>query len=141
MSLSPADFERARTWHLEIAATLLADPKHRDEGNERRFLGHGGFTVNKGSGAWFAHSAGRGGYSTTGLVAHLTQCAVEEAIVWVTAWLAAHPGTGTCTDGHAGDDDAEPASAETARRILGDAVDITGTPAEQYLKSRRKSAA
>ena len=69
MQLTPADDERARTWHLEIAAALLSDPKHRDEGTERRFVGHGGLTINKGSGAWYSHSAGKGGYSTVSLVA------------------------------------------------------------------------
>ena len=36
--LSASDFERLRSWALEIAATLLPGVKTRDEGQERRWL-------------------------------------------------------------------------------------------------------
>src|SRR4029077_12231080 len=37
-----------------------------------------------------------------------------------------------------GEDDAAPASAEEAQRILADAVDITGTAGEVYLRDHRR---
>jgi hypothetical protein len=85
MLLTPAEDERARTWNPEIAAKL-ADSKPRNEGNELRFSGLGGFSVNSLTGAWFSHSAGKGGYSTVSLVAFLTD-KPEEAVAWVKRWL------------------------------------------------------
>jgi hypothetical protein len=138
--LSAADFERARTWMLDIAETLLPGVRCRDEGGERRYLGQGGLIVNRRSGVWYSHAAKRGGHSAVALVKFLKQSGAEEAAVWVRAWLATHPGTGSC-DGDAGDDDdGSPASAAEARRYLDISIDIVGSPAEDYLKSRRLDA-
>jgi hypothetical protein len=137
LQLTPAEYERARTWNPEIAAKLSGS-KPRSEGNEFRFPGHGGLSINSLTGAWIQHATGRGGYSAVGLVALLTD-KPDEAIIWIKAWLAEHPGTGSCcTDANAGEEDGTPASAELARQALDDAIDITGTAGEVYLREHRR---
>jgi hypothetical protein len=59
--ISPAEFERLRTWAADIAATLLPGVKFRDEHKDRRFIGQGGFSVNRGDGAWYSHAHKKGG--------------------------------------------------------------------------------
>jgi putative DNA primase/helicase len=134
--LSAADFERARTWMLDVAEALLPDTRHRDEGGDRRFLERGGLAVNRRSGAWFSHSAGRGGYSAPALVMFLKGCSADEAAAWIRAFLAAHPGTGSC-DGDPDDNDDTPASAAQARDHLDALIDIIGTPSGSYARSRK----
>jgi hypothetical protein len=48
--LSATEYERARTWLLIIVEVLLSDARYRDEGDERRYLAHGGLLVNRKSG-------------------------------------------------------------------------------------------
>jgi hypothetical protein len=136
--LSAADFERARSWAIDIAETLLPKARYRDEGSKRRYLGQGGLTVNRRSGAWYSHSAGRGGYSAVALVAFVKQCSAEEAAVWVRAWLAApaHSGLGVCDGDTADDEDGTPASAAQAREFQSIMIDTIGSPGGVYLKSR-----
>ena len=135
--LSAADYERARSWALDIAETLL-DVQYRDEGDDRRFLTQGGLVVNRKSGAWYSHSAGRGGYSALALVMFLKRCSADEAVAWITAFLSAHPGTGSC-DGAPNDDaDDTPASAAQAREYFDILVDgIVGTASGSYATSRK----
>jgi hypothetical protein len=137
--LSPADFERLRTWALEIAATLVAvDTGWRDEGPDRRFLSHGGLLVHRTQGCWYSHALGRGSWSAIALIALLKGCAATEAAEWARAWLAAHPGTGSCNGAADGADDGVvlSASADTAGEIRADAVDVQKTPGEVYLRAR-----
>jgi Toprim domain len=136
--LSAADFERARSWAITIVETLLPDARYRDEGDDRRFLGRGGLLINKRTGAWYSHSAHRGSYSPLALVAFLKPCSDAEATVWIKAFLAANPGTGSCDGDDIDDDDGTPASAALAREYLNNLVAAIGAvPAEAYLKSRR----
>jgi hypothetical protein len=86
--LSAAEYERARTWLLDIAETVLADTHYRDEGAERRFTARGGLVINKRSGAWCSHSAQRGGYSPITFIVFLKQCSADEAGVWLKAFLS-----------------------------------------------------
>jgi hypothetical protein len=136
-AFSASDFERLRSWALEITATLLPNVKTRDEGKERRWLGKGGFTINLRTGAWYSHTDKLGSYSAVALIKFLCKCSLDEATQWAAAWLAAHPGTGECTALGA-DDEAAPASRADAERILREVVDISGTPAETYLKVQRR---
>src|SRR6516164_7488992 len=136
MTLSAAEFERARSWNLDIVAALLPDTRHRDEGSERRFPGLGGFTVNRRSGAWYSHSTRCGGHSPIALVMSLKSCSADEAVAWIKAFLAAHPGVGSC-DGDVTDDDGTPASAAQCQAYLDVAVDVVGAAdAKAYAESR-----
>jgi len=138
IALSAADAERLRTWALEIVDTLLPETRHRDEGDARKYLGIGGLSINKRSGAWFSHSAGKGGYSTVGLMAFVKAWEYAEAIAWARVWLASHAGIGSCDGDSSGDTgEATRASAAQAREILANMVDAAGTPGEVYLRSRR----
>jgi hypothetical protein len=85
--MTPADFERLRSWAVDIAATLLPGRKFRDEGDERRFIGEGGLSINRKNGAWFHHAAGTGSLSTAALVAHIKKCRKADAERWAEAWL------------------------------------------------------
>ena len=115
----------------------LPGRRHRDEGDERKFRGTGGLTINRKSGAWYSHSAGTGGHSIIALIEFVKRCTSEEAIAWARAWLTSHPGTGSCAGGGTEDDDATPTSAAAARDVLARIVGIEGTLAETYLRSRR----
>jgi putative DNA primase/helicase len=136
--LTAAQFERLRTWALEVADALLPGTRHHDEANERKFLGTGGLTINRRSGAWYSHSADMGGYSIVALIGFVKRCTTEEAVAWAQMWLANHVGIGACDGDPGGDeDDVTPASAAAARDVLAHIVDIAGTPAESYLRLRR----
>jgi hypothetical protein len=54
----------------------------RQEGDERRALGQGGLSVNTRTGAWYHHSAGKGGWSAIALIKLLKECAYKEASAW-----------------------------------------------------------
>jgi hypothetical protein len=136
MMLGAADYERAKSWATAIVESLLPAARYRDEGSERRYLSHGGLLVSKKSGAWYSYSAGRGSYSAIALIELLRQCCTDEAVIWVRAWLDAHPGVGSC-NGDPTDDGDTPASAALAREYLDSLGDVIGTPSETYLKSRR----
>jgi hypothetical protein len=139
-AFSTASFERLRTWSVDIVAVLLPDVRYRDEGDERKFLGQSGLSINRRTGAWYSFGGNKGGYSAIGLICFLKQCGGDEAIAWARAWLESHPGIGSC-DGEASEGDAAaPASAGHAREILDAMVDVIGTPAEAYLRSRRLDA-
>jgi hypothetical protein len=133
---SASDFELLRSWALEITAALLPNVKVRDEASERRWLGQGGFTVNRQTGAWYSHADHRGSYSAVELIKYLGKYGTVDAEKWAVAWLGSHQGCGGCTDVAADDDDAPPASQKDAERVLREAVGIAGTPAEAYLKGR-----
>jgi hypothetical protein len=134
--LSAAEYETARTWALDIAETLLADNHYRDEGDERRFTARGGLLINKRSGAWYSHSAQRGGYSPITFIVFLKQCSADEAVVWLKAFLSAHPGNGNC-DGAPEDDDDTPASAAQAQEFLDNLIDVIGTSSGSYAAARK----
>ena len=137
-TLAPKEFERLRTWALDIASTLLPGVGTRDEGPERRWLGQGGFTINRRTGGWYSHAAGRGGYSALAVIEFLGNYNREDAIRWALAWLDSHQGTGECT-GSAWDDGSSPASKAEADRARSEAIsDITDTPAERYLRELRR---
>jgi hypothetical protein len=137
-TLAPKEFERLRTWALDIASTLLPGVGTRDEGPERRWLGQGGFTINRRTGAWFSHAAGRGGIFALALIEFLAGYSREDVIRWALAWLDSHQGIGECT-GPASDDGSSPASKAEADRALSEVIsDITGMPAEKHLREVRR---
>jgi DNA polymerase I-like protein with 3'-5' exonuclease and polymerase domains len=139
--ISPAEFERLNSWRFEIAAALFpAGTRTRDEGDERKFSGQG-FSINRKTGAWFSFTAGKGGQSAIRMIAFLGNYSQDDALRWGAAFLAAHPGTGAfkaAEDEHG--DGAEAWSADEAREILANAVDVIATPAEIYLRSRSLDA-
>ena len=138
-ALSAADDVRLRTWSVEIAATLLPPGSLRqDRGSDWRFSKTSGLSVAKRSGAWFHHTDGVGSYSTIRLIERLRSCDRAEAEQWAVAWLASHPGTGSCD----GTDDAEDSQAASqvnalrAKAITNAVIPAEGTVAETYLRAR-----
>jgi Protein of unknown function (DUF3631)/Toprim domain len=138
MTITAAEFERSRTWILEIAAAVLPGTAWQDVGEERAFASTGGLSINRRNGLWFCHAAGRGGCSPIELVRFVKDWSMADASAWVLAFLGSHPGTGAATDStEDGDGDA----AAEARRIKAEAtiaatLPVEGTPAEAYLRSR-----
>src|SRR3954453_23732996 len=95
--MNTADEERLNTWATEIAADVLpADTKWRDEGTERRFLGHGGLCINLKSAAWYCHSSQKGGVGVLSLLHFLRDSFHSAPLEFATAWLASHEGFGSC---------------------------------------------
>ena len=136
--LSASDFERALTWMTDIATAALPDDiRFRDEGDDRRYFTQGGLLINRRTGCWYSHAAGRGGYSALAFLMLLKGCGTDEAAAWLKAFLAAHLGTGSCCDGAPDDDDDTPASAAQAQTFLNNLVDVIGTSSESYLASRK----
>jgi putative DNA primase/helicase len=133
--VSPAEFERLRSWTLEIAAELLPSVKWRDEDDERRFLGQGGFSVNRPTGAWFSQAASKGGRSPISLIMFLAGLDYAATLAWAENFLETHPGTGSCDGGT--DHPEHPGSRAAALEIAEKLTDPAGTPAELYLRSRR----
>jgi hypothetical protein len=135
--MTPTDESRLVSWTPEILSALLGGAQPRREGtNVLRYEGHGGLTINTQTGWWRLWSAGRSGCSALPLIETLTSCTRAEAIEWGEAWLASHPGTGSCGS----DDDVEDGSdlerAEFCRELMGRMVPLPGTPAEPYFRSR-----
>ena len=65
--MNAADEERLNTWTCEIVDAIVEGVQWRQEGDERRVLGQGGLSVNTRTGAWYHHSAGKGGWSAIAL--------------------------------------------------------------------------
>jgi hypothetical protein len=59
-----------------------------------------------------------------------------EAVKWATAWLKAHPGFGASTAEQ--DDEGDPPSKDDAEAVLRNAIEITCTVAEKYLREQRR---
>jgi hypothetical protein len=140
-TLTAADIERAKTWLSTIAEACLTDPEWHEEGDERKYRHTGGLSINMKSRGWYHHSAKCGGSSAIKLICHLKEgWSYKDAAQWLTAFLAASPGTGPCgvsDGGGAGDDDdTAPASAAECREVLENCRDLTGTASEVYLKRR-----
>jgi hypothetical protein len=140
--LDPAEYERARTFLVEIAQTLLPEgTTWRTEGDQRRAGHSGGLSINCRTAAWHFWGEGEGGYSPIILIAKLRPgYSFEECVVWLKAFLETHPGTGSCTT-EPDDDDSDagapsPASVARAREVLDTMQRAEGTPAETYLRSR-----
>jgi hypothetical protein len=138
-AISADDYARLRTWILEIAEALLPGTQRQDRGGDWRFSHAGGLSIAKRSGVWFSHAEGKGGYSAVGLIALLRPCDWAEAEQWAAAWLANHPGTGSCDAGD-DDDDASQAAREAnsarAKEIIQAMAAAEDTVAETYLRSR-----
>ena len=135
--LSASEFERARTWLSEIAEVLLpAGTRWQDEGPRRRYLGQGGFVIDLQSGAWWSFTRRIGGYSPIAMIKFLKGCGTKDATEYLTAFLSARTGFGSCGTDSADDDDgpASKAEAENARDNL--IANVIGTPVEAYLRSR-----
>jgi hypothetical protein len=139
--LSAADYERLQSWAVEIACTLLPGVAPYVEGNDLRFNGHGGLVVHRHRGCWYSYAEGRGG-SVLELISLLGRYSREDAIQWAIAWLASHPGTGSCTE--IDNDDEDGASRALAahnkfecEQALKNSVAVAGTNAEVYLTQAR----
>jgi hypothetical protein len=131
--VTPGEFERLRSFTLEIAETITG-AKGRDEGAEVRFPQ--GLSIRKSDGAWYSFTAGKGGFDAVGLIAFLTKGSPAEALAWAEKWLATHPGTGGC--GGSSDEEYHLAGKEMAERILAESVALAPEqPAWKYLESRR----
>jgi hypothetical protein len=91
------------------------------------------------AGAWFCFATDEGGWSTVKQARFLLKNSWDDAETWVIAFLAAHPGNGSCT-GEVADDDAGEMrariSAAEARELRARAVPIAGTDGEQCLEAR-----
>jgi hypothetical protein len=132
---------RAQTWNLVIPSIILGpNVPYRDEGHDRRWSGLGGFSVDLRDGAWWCFGAEIGGHGTVGMTRFLLSSSREDAAAWVSAFLAANPGTGPCTADVPEEDDAGETraqiSAYRAREIIAAAGSIDGTDGERYLRSR-----
>lgn len=144
--LDTAEFERSRTWLHEIAlAVLPAGTAWVEEADgDRKYDNSGALIVNIQKNCWYSWGAVIGGYSPLRLICFLKpEYSQDEAWAWLGAFLENHPGTGSgaasdvADDGDGVADDARArASAATARELLDRMVDISGTAAEAYLKSR-----
>ena len=132
--LSPAELERSRTWLSTIFDTLREGVHWRREGDEYRAGGHGGLTINTRKGRWYHHSTRRNGWNGISLVKFLTDYNTAAATEWLVAFLQEHPGIGTPVA--EGNDDHNIESANDTREHLENLVDVAGTPAETYLRSR-----
>jgi hypothetical protein len=138
--LDAAEYERARTFLIEIANDLLPEgTQWGPEGNERRaeHTGGLGLSINTKRAAWLFRASGKGGCSPLGLIEQLRpHYSAAERLQWLKAWLAQHRGTGSCTT-EADDDGAHsPASVARAQEVLVTMRPAEGTPAETYLRSR-----
>jgi hypothetical protein len=131
-----ADAARAQTWNPVIAETFLGTD-YVDIGHDRRWNGLGGFSVDRRNGAWYDFATVDGGYSAVRLVLFLRESySRAEAVGWVQAFLAAHPGTGPAIHAVADDDASELqilVSATRARAIQAVAGPLAGTDGERYL--------
>jgi hypothetical protein len=133
--MNAADEERLNTWISEIVEAIVEGIQWRQEGDERRALGQGGLSVNTRAGAWYHHSAGKGGWSAISLIQLLKGCAYKEASAWGDTWLRAHSGTGAGATSTNGDDTAIE-SAAIAQEILDKLVTPAGTQASSYVRAR-----
>jgi hypothetical protein len=140
--LDAAEYERAITWNLTIAAELLGAPS-RDEGRERCW--EGGFHVCRQSGAWYSWAASVGGVNSVSLIQFLKKCAGEEwsfedTIKWLVKFLTTHEGLGQLEAAAEDEEDTQTrqaATAELARHVLDIAEPLPEDGAEvAYLTSR-----
>jgi hypothetical protein len=132
--MNAADEERARSWIVEIIDTLIEGVIWRREGGDLRALDQGGLSINTFHGCWYSHSAKQGSWSVIPLIMLLKGWVHTEACAWVTAWLKAHPGTGTGITGNG--DDAVIENATIARAIR-DKVVEPETQTETYICQTR----
>jgi hypothetical protein len=139
MTLAPAALERLASWRYELAAAIFpGGTRTRDEGDERKFSGQA-FSINHKSGAWYSYTAGKGGRSPLRLIEFLGGYSRRDAETFALRFLEAHPGVGSF--GAAEDeDDVEAWAAEEAIELLANAVDITGSVGERYLRQRNLDA-
>jgi hypothetical protein len=144
-ALTPADVERASSWHIVIAGILIpADIPFADE-NGARHWPELGLHIDLGTGAvhwprakvfgdrtvWFIRSLQRCG--------HQIQYSREQAEAWLETFLARpeHQGIGPLDPKLVEENETRRiANAERAAEILAEAVDIAGTDGERYLESR-----
>jgi hypothetical protein len=136
--LDAAEYERAITWNLTIAAELFGkDVKPRDEGKERYFTET--FHICRQSGAWYDWGASKGGLYTIPMIRFIRPSYTnEDAERWLAKFLAAHKGVGSLEP-----QDVEwtqtrqAATAELARHYLDTAVPLPlDSPGAVYLTSR-----
>ena len=137
--LSPADYERARTWLSTIAEALLVDPEWDENANgERKYRGSAGLSINVPTAVWYDFGQKFGGINAIRLIIHLKKCPYDDAVAWLRVFLAASPGMGPCGKDIHGEGGAttEAASAAACRDALDVMVEWRGTRTEAYFKSR-----
>ena len=130
---------RLDTWVGQIAQALRPDAAVASTADGLRLGRKGSLSITATDG-WYDHEAHKGGRDALSLIRHLRGCSAEAAVSWARGWLIQHLGDGDFAAGGTAEDAAEEAAerrAAWARRILEEAVDPLGTPAEMYLRSRR----
>ena len=135
--LSADEFERLRSWAIDIALALLpAGVQWRKEGTWRRFLKQGGLLVNEVDGSWRRHADNTGSHNTITLIERRGGYTHDEALKWAENWLDAHQGFGSCV-GEVDENEATPVSRADAQRTLDEIVNIHNTPPDTYWQSRK----
>jgi putative DNA primase/helicase len=133
--MNASDEERLNSWIVEIVEALVDGVQWRQEGDERRAIGLGGFSVNTRSGAWYSHTHGTGSYSTIPLIKLLKSCGYPEAQSWAETWLKAHPGTGAGII--ANGDDIAIEHAAIAKHVIDQLIDPVGTMVQTHVQQTR----
>jgi hypothetical protein len=122
----------------QIARALRPDAPVASTADGLRLGRKGSLSITATDG-WFDHEAKKGGRDALSLIRHLRGCSAEATAAWARGWLVQHLGDGDFAADGTAEDTAEEAAerrAAWARRILEEAVDPPGTPAETYLRSR-----
>jgi hypothetical protein len=138
VELDKQSLRRLDTWIGQIARALRPDAPVASTADGLR-LGRKGSLSITATDSWYDHEAHKGGRDALSLIRHLRGCSAEAALLWARGWLIQHLGDGDFAAGGTAEDAAEEAAerrAAWARRILEEAVDPLGTPAETYLRSR-----
>ena len=137
MTISPDEIRRLDSWTGVIAQSLRPEAPVARTADGLRIGRKGSLSITTDA-TWYDHETGKGGHDALSLIRHLRGCSSEAAIFWARGWLEQHLGDG---DLHV-EVDAEAVAEASARRtawalrVLDDATDPFGTPAEVYLRSR-----
>jgi hypothetical protein len=140
--IPPAEYQRARTNLYEIAKDLVpAGTSWREEGRHMRAEHSGGLSINLVKAAWTLWGAGLRGYSPVRMIAALRPgYSIAECVIFLTAWLAQHLGTGSCGLDDYGTDEDDAVAADTSReralQIEARMQPVPSTGAEAHLNAR-----
>ena len=138
VELDKESLRRLDTWTGQIAQVLRPDAPVACTTDGLRIGRKGSLSITADA-RWYDHETGEGGHDALSLIRHLRGCSAEAAVSWARGWLVQHLGDGDFAAGEIAEDAAEEAAerrAAWARRVLEEAVDPLGTPAELYLRSR-----
>ena len=125
------EFERARTWMLEIAAAAASGVETTDGAPSAGFLQRR--TAHQPTNRCVVLPCGRPGGYAVGLIDSFKSCSKAESVAWVKAFLANHPAPAPPLEKMVLS--AESAVNKLRAEKLGSAVSVSGTPGEDYLRS------